>query len=242
MSPTSPQQLFRALNAANKRETRLRKRAEERAGPRWRRGRFSRLPRGWLSWLLGSAPLALYSLALLLYGGSHYLGYPALGSAAWLFLLLFYLSTFAMPFFVLWLYRQPLRERIGNPSGTILAGASITATIDAKMLPMIMELPIDEIEIVHLEIKAEKERFERWILLLVGAIEKIGVFPGLLALFLSAQSLSDAVSPWIEGIAFGIGALYLFGAYAQRHTMRLDRLLKVLDLAMMRKKAAEEKI
>jgi hypothetical protein len=96
-------------------------------------------------------------------------------------LLAYYLAALAAPIATVWLFRQPIKKAIRNPAAFMLWSARITAAVDASILPIIMRQPLDEIEFVLLQVRAEKDSFERRMSLTTGAMEKIGVLPGLLA-------------------------------------------------------------
>jgi hypothetical protein len=56
---------------------------------------------------------------------------------------------------------------------------------------------LEDIEFVRLEVSTERENFERRVSLLIGAIEKIGVIPAFLAVWVSLQALSNPPS-WVD--------------------------------------------
>jgi hypothetical protein len=129
-------------------------------------------------------------------------------------------------------------EVISNPTVIPLWNAEITATTDARSLPLVTQQPLEDIEFVRLEVSTERENFERRVSLLIGTIEKIGVIPAFLAVWVSLQALSDPPS-WVDSLPYALVAMYIFGVVAHFQLMRLDRMLKLLDLAVVRKKADE---
>ena len=111
-----------------------------------------------------------------------------------------------------------------------------TALVDIVYLPRLMRKPLDTLELALLEVKAERDFFERRISLVVGAIEKIGLAPGLFAALISLQNLKPG-QEWIYGLAYATPVLYIMGALAHFLVMRLDRMAKLLELAIARQKA-----
>lgn len=128
------------------------------------------------------------------------------------------------------------RESVKNPFGILLNNSRITAIVDAQLIQDLMHKPLEQVEFLLLELKAEKDFFERRISLFVGSIEKVGIFPGLLAVVFSFSNLKQGQSGWITALAYVTPILYFFGAGGHYLIMRLDRQVKILELVMERKK------
>ena len=230
MNQASRDRLFRVLRVASRWEIRQRK-------------RVARWPARAFRWGFGIA-LGLFFAALGL-GLSRALGVPAWFSDIGVFVLLLsyaaFLATSLATFLVpLWLYRRQIEEVIKNPIVVPLWNADITATVDAKFLSILMRHPLEDIEFVLLEVRAEREFFERRVSLIVGAVEKIGMLgliPGWLAAWKWFQTLPNDPPSWVITLAYVIVIMYLLGWIAHFIMMRLDRMLKLLDLALVRKKA-----
>ena len=217
--------LFRILRDASRLEIGERKRAA-----RWPASIL-----WWGFWI--QTGLLLFAL---LVGLSRYAGTPAWFSNSGMFiLLLYYVAVLATPVVAVSLNLRQIKEAIKNPVVINLWNAGITSTVDAKYLPLIMSQPLEEIEFVLLEVSAERNFFERRVALIVGAIEKVGILPGLAALGVWFGNLPDTGSSWGRSLAYANGILYLFGWVAHISIMRLDRMLKLLDLAVARKKAEQ---
>jgi hypothetical protein len=219
--------IFRIINAASRFEVRARKRAQ--------RTRPHRITL-WLLVLLEIAP-ALIAFALAFVGwlsGSRYL----FVWSRWT-LLFAYLGALLYPILSVWVHRKSLWSVLKHPFGVLLGNAMSTAAVDMLYLPRLMRKPLDKLEVVMIELKAERDSFERRISLVVGAIEKVGLAPGLLATIISLQNLKPGQSKWIYGLAYGTPLLYIFGAVAHFLVMRLDRMTKLLELAIARKKVAQ---
>jgi hypothetical protein len=154
-------------------------------------------------------------------------------------LLIAYIGVLVHPLISAWFHRKSIREILKHPFGILLRNSAATAAVDLKYLPKLVRKPLRLLEVVALEVKAEREFFERRISLLVGAIEKVGLAPGMLATFLSLHKLPDGLSPWIAGLAYATPALYFFAVLAYFLVMRLDRMNKLVDLAITHRKAQE---
>jgi hypothetical protein len=175
MNQASCDLLFRVLRTASRFEIRQRKRS-------------FRSPAYIVWWGIG-IQIGLYAFALAVG-----LSRPVLGAPAWFVyiaayaLLLSYIAALATPLvavlFTVRLYWRQIKEVIKNPIVIPLWHAGIKANVDANFLSIIMRRPLEDIEFVLLEVKAEREFFEQRVSLIVGVIEKIGVIgivPGLLA-------------------------------------------------------------
>lgn len=152
-------------------------------------------------------------------------------------LLLLYIATLAHPFIIAWVNRRAVLAAAKEPMNLLLQNANVTATVDGRVLPRLLRKPLDHLELFLLEIKAEKEFFERRISLTIGSIEKIGMGPGLLAAGVSLSNVKSIQSEWVLALAYATPILYLFGVAAHFLLMRLDRYVKLIELAVSRKKS-----
>jgi len=92
-----------------------------------------------------------------------------------------------------------------------------------------------DLEVVLLEVVAEKEAFEKRIALLVGSIDKIGLAPGLLALFLSMNKLKDIEVDWVLAIAYAIPIFYGFGVFSHILATKMSRHITILEYVISKK-------
>lgn len=226
MDKSTRDRLFRLLRAASRFEASLSKRAARREHAYLVRNYF---------WIFQAAPfLASVAVAAVrkFFGAPDFVGFIGL-----VLLLLSYLATLAYPFLLAWTNRRALSAAVKNPLSILLQNASATAAVDARVMPRLVRYPVEDLELLLLEVKAEKEFYERRISLVVGAIEKIGLGPGLLAAGVSLSNLKSDQPEWISALAYATPILYLFGMAAHFFLMRLDRLVKVVELAVSRKKS-----
>lgn len=226
MYRTEREHLFRLLRAASRFESRLRKRANKQ-----RRGYFIRN----FVWLFQAIPFCIAGLAAIarkFFDASENVAIVGLA-----LLLLSYMATLIYPFLIAWVNRRAFIAAIKDPIGLLLENASATATVDARLLPRLIRSPIEHLELLLLELKAEKEFFEKRLSLLVGSIEKIGLGPGLLAAGISFSNLKTDQSDWISALAYATPVLYVFGVAAHFLLLRLSRFVKLAELAVARKKS-----
>lgn len=226
MDRTTRERLFRLLRAASRFETRLSKRAARREHGYLFRNFF---------WIFQVGPFLVAvaaAAARKLFGAPDFVGLIGL-----ILLVLSYLATLAYPFLLAWTNRLALSAAVKNPLSLLLQNASATATVDARVMPRLVRNAVEDLELLLLEIKAEKEFFERRLSLVVGAIEKIGLGPGLLAAGVSLSNLKSDQPEWVSALAYATPILYLFGVAAHFLLMRLDRFVKVVELAVSRKKS-----
>lgn len=225
MFRTDREPLFLLLRAASRFESRLRRRE-------------NKLQRGYLMrnfvWLFQVIP---FSIAIVAAVARKFFGVSETVAIVGLILLLLsYVATLIQPFLLAWVNRQALIAAVKNPMGLLLDNASVTARVDAWLLPRLLHSPIEHLELLHLELKAEKEFFERRLSLVVGAIEKVGLAPGLLAAGVSFSNLKTGQPDWVSALAYATPVLYVSGVAAHFLLMRLDRFAKLTELAVARKK------
>ncbi len=226
MKHTPLEHLFRLLRASSRLEARRSKRDT--------RGKHGFLLRNYI-WIFQIIP---FGLAVLLAMARKFCGAPEwVAFIGLLMLLVLYLASLAHPFLLAWVHRKALSKAANNPFELLLGNASTTASVDSLLIPKLLRSPIEDIELLALELKAEKEFFERRLSLVVGSIEKIGLAPGLLAAGISLSNIKSIQSEWVVALAYATPLLYLFGASGHFLLMRLDRMVKVTELALARKKA-----
>ncbi|MDN5537829.1 hypothetical protein [Comamonas sp.] len=228
-SPSSDS-LFRILHAASFYETKLRKQRSSSADSKF----VSRL---FIELTVFPFILSVILAAIAYFTEAMWLIYSSI-----IGLLIAYIGVLVHPLISAWLNRELIRKNLKHPFGIVLRNSALTTAVDLKYLPYLEKKPLNILEVVALEVKAEREFFERRISLVVGAIEKLGLAPGLLAVFLSLHKLPNDTSPWIAALAYATPALYLFAVMAHYLAMRLDRMNKLLDLAIAHRKEKKDSV
>lgn len=224
-SSASRDSLFRILQAANLFEVKYRRRR--------RNTQNHKLTTRFFIFFTAIFVLALFQRGLIYFIDIEWLRVLSLVT-----LLISYLGFLLLPILTLTIHRKVLFSFILNPFGALLDNAAETALVDAKYFTKLKNKPLNTIELVSIELKEEQKFFERRIMLIVGAIEKLGLFPGLLAAFLAITQLPGSSNQWVIALAYATPVLYLFGAYAHFTAMRLSRLNALLELVIEEKKAA----
>ena len=131
-------------------------------------------------WSIG---LILASILLLII--SKYIEITVVRYAAMLFLVAGYIGLISSPIVLAVLYRKNLARFLLNPLSAIINNARKKSTIDSKYLRFFMSRNKSSLEKVLLELKSERDAFAMRISLIVGAIEKVGLFPGIAGLFVT---------------------------------------------------------
>ena len=225
MSRTERERLFKLLRAASRIEARWRKRDAKR--------NHGYLIRNYV-WFYQVVPFAVAGIAAI---ARKFFAAPE--SVAWIglaFLLLFYVATLVQPFVFAWANRRVLVAAAKNPIGLLFDNANATARVDSLLLPHLLRHSTEHLELLLLELKAEKEFFERRLSLIVGAIEKVGLGPGLLASGISFSNIKVDQPEWVSALAYATPVLYVLGVGAHFLLMRLDRFVKLTELVVSRKK------
>lgn len=176
--------------------------------------------------------LALTLIAVMLMCNLEWLRLPSLVA-----LLIAYFGAIIHPIISAIIHRAPLIATLRHPFGILLQNAAANAAVDLRYSPKLERKPLALLEVVALEVKCEREYFERRLALVVGSIEKVGLAPGLLAAFLALHQLPGNLNQWVFSLAYATPAFYFFGAMAHFLVMRLDRMGKLLELVVSRKKA-----
>lgn len=227
ISPSSDS-IFRILHAASLYEIKLRKQRSSTVDPKF-------LNRLFIELTVFPFILSVILTAIVYFTEAAWLIYSSI-----IGLLIAYIGVLVYPLISAWFNRDLIRKNFKHPFGIILRNSAMTTAVDLKYMPYLEKKPLNLLEVVALEVKAEREFFERRISLVVGAIEKLGLAPGLLAVFLSLHKFPNDINPWIAALAYATPALYLFAVMAHYLAMRLDRMNKLLDLAIAHRKEKKD--
>jgi hypothetical protein len=144
------------------------------------------------------------------------------------------------PFLLAWVNRKAITETIRRPIGIFLQNAQLSMVIDERFLRFLVCIPVEHLELMHLEIEAEKDFLERRVALVMGAIEKVGIIPGMFATLFSLSKLDQLAhhSEWIMIFAYTTPLLYIIGVIAHFLIMRLERYVRLLELVIEKNKNA----
>jgi hypothetical protein len=165
------------------------------------------------------------------------LGKQWLSQVALILLATTYLFILLNPFIMLVLNWSFFWRAVRNPLGLILDNSKQCAETDMKYIRYFYKHERHALKFVLIEMKAERSAFERRVGLIVGALEKIGIIPGLVALFATLTRINSFQSAWIYGIAYGMPILYFLGVYEHYLMSRLDRFIMLLEMVIESQKS-----
>lgn len=170
-------------------------------------------------------------------------------TVSWTLIAISYLTLFIYPLVRLWLSRHELKRLVSAPFiSQIEANVKTVMQVDAHYLPQLVALSTETLKLGIVELKNERSGLEKRTHLVTGALEKLGIFPGILALFAGLTAihkfLTDAgitTSLWHWGfIVAAAGIFYLMCGQSQMTLVRYDRMIALTELAIERKKEQPE--
>ncbi|MNE09540.1 hypothetical protein D3C80_1022190 [compost metagenome] len=160
----------------------------------------------------------------------------------WGLLFLSYSMIVLYPALAAWLYRASLKKAFTLPYSSLLdVNAKQPMQSDAEYLPQLIKLSALTLKLGMLELKSERNSFEKRTAMVVGPLEKIGIIPGILASFVGAQSVATALAggaasgshlDWIYALA-GFNVLtFALCVFVQFTLVRYDRMIALTELAI----------
>ncbi|EKN3342798.1 hypothetical protein ACQ8YR_002620 [Yersinia enterocolitica] len=157
-------------------------------------------------------------------------------SVSILLLVLSYFTIFLIPFIDLYKNRKGTYKSFALPfNHAINTNVKKQSIVDYQKLPKLLELSIRELEFGLMEIKHEKSFLEKRMQIIVGPIEKLGIFPGILAI-LGMTFKIDSQSQWPSIIAYSYIGLMLVSITLHHTLARYERMITLTELALSLKK------
>ncbi len=153
-----------------------------------------------------------------------------------LFLMISYIFIVAQPLFFVLIHKKTIKKIISNPFDVLLHNSKKCAVNDLRIIKSLRTKSKKELELLKLELIAEKNESEKRVSLLIGAIEKIGIFPGILALIVTVSKIE--ISPndnWILAIAYSIPVFYFIGLVIQGCLSQFSRSIQLIDYVINEK-------
>ncbi|MEG5263953.1 hypothetical protein TRP66_06585 [Pseudomonas sp. JDS28PS106] len=166
-------------------------------------------------------------------------------TVSWGLIAVSYLTLFIYPLVRLWLSRHELKRLVSDPFiSQLKANVKTVMQVDAHYLPQLITLSTETLKLGIVELKNERSGLEKRTHLVTGSLEKLGIFPGTLAMFAGLTAvykfLTDAgitTSPWHWGfVVAAAGIFYLMCCQSQMTMVRYDRIIALTELAIERKK------
>ena len=148
-------------------------------------------------------------------------------------LLTSYLLMLLQPLVIAWFSRKAIFNFILSPFDYFLEKIKYITKIDYRYTNLLKNKDIAHLKFVKVIVSAEKRSIEKRISLIIGSIEKIGIFPGILATFTiltkTLNNIPKDVSDWIYAIAYINPAIYFIGVYIHSVLLRIDKAIDILD-------------
>lgn len=177
-----------------------------------------------------------FCVAVILGFSKRFLGAPGWVSAPGLLaLLISYLGIIVHPIVSAILNRKNILKSIRDPFGVILNNSKISAKADRKYFNYLKSKPTSDLKLIQKNLISEKNDFQKRVSFVVGAIEKIGIVPGVLALYVTYTKLSGPVPDWVSMIAYATPILYVLGATAHFYILKLEKMASLLELVIEEK-------
>lgn len=146
------------------------------------------------------------------------------------FLTVSYVGIIIQNIMMLFVNRSDFIELFSRPFSLIISNTVATVRYESILYRALMYRSTQEIQYVLNRIRAERNVLSNKISILIGGIEKIGLFPGLVAMFMSFGQLgNNNVPSWVEPIAYVSIALYIFGFLFHNAIIRADEKIQLLD-------------
>lgn len=109
---------------------------------------------------------------------------------SWILIAVSYAALFFSPFMDIVLYRLSLKKVFAAPFATLLEwNVKTVMQVDAQYLPELSALSDEALKLGALELKSERSGFEKRTYMVSGALEKVGILSGSLALFIGISAL-----------------------------------------------------
>lgn len=166
-------------------------------------------------------------------------------NVSWVLIAMSYLALFLYPFVGMLLYRHSLKKVISAPFASLLEwNVKTVMQIDAQYLPELAALSRETLKLGALELKSERNGFEKRTYMVVGALEKVGIFPGFLALFIGISTLIKTLDgagisarmDWVFAVAVANVFFFFMCGYVQMMLVQYDRMIALTELAIELKK------
>ena len=111
---------------------------------------------------------------------------------------------------------------------------------DLKHVKEFSKYDIHNLKYVLAQLKAKRANWERHIALIVGALEKIGFIPAIIAvLAILIRPEIDKSSGWVRYITGGILTVYAVSFFHNYHMERIDRAIMLLEMVIEAKKSPQ---
>lgn len=156
-------------------------------------------------------------------------------------LLVAYFGILIYPLVALLIHRSSAWKALKNPFSILLTNARMAAAVDQRYIRALRSRSEAELRFLKFQVDSERAAFEKRLALVVGSVEKVGVFPGFLAIAVVLVRLGDQQPDWVYAVAYATPALYVMGAMSHFLLMRLERQAGLVKLVLDFKKESSNK-
>ncbi|AZF38402.1 hypothetical protein C4J88_3637 [Pseudomonas sp. R4-39-08] len=162
-------------------------------------------------------------------------------NVSWGLIAISYLAMFFYPLLGVLLYRHSLIKIFTAPFANLLEwNVKTLMQVEARYLPELAALSRETLKLGALELKSERDSLERRTHMVTGALEKVGILPGLLALAVALSSLDTmlasvgitAHTEWLLAIAATNTFFFVLCCYVQFMIVRYERMIALTELAV----------
>lgn len=152
-----------------------------------------------------------------------------------------YLAMFFYPLLGVLLYRDSLKKVFTAPFANLLElNVKTLMQVEARYLPQLAALSRQTLKLGALELKSERDSLEKRTHMVTGALEKVGILPGLLALVVALSSLDTMLvsvgitehTEWLLAIAAINTFFFVMCCYVQFIIVRYERMIALTELAV----------
>lgn len=128
-----------------------------------------------------------------------------------------------------------IKKTFKDPFSLIVENAQRHALTDMVSYHNLKKFTLNELRYFNSQLCSERDAFSRRIALIIGSIEKIGLFPGILAMIVMMNKEPNQQIPWIISIAVGICILSFLSVGFLFSINRLERIIKLIELSIENK-------
>lgn len=141
-----------------------------------------------------------------------------------------YIGTMLQHLFILFANWQDFIKVLSKPFSLIIHNTKVTVRYDALLYKALMYFSMQELKYISSRMKTERNTLNSKVSLLIGGIDKIGIFPGLVAILISFNQIGNSgASSWAQPIAYVSIILYIFGFLFHNAIIRADERIQLID-------------
>jgi len=191
-----------------------------------------------INWVFRYAVICPFLISMLLLIIKWFLNNDIVIFIGLFFLAISYAGILTQNIMMIFINRLDFLELFSRPFSLIISNTVATVRYESVLYRALMYRSTQEIKYILNRLKAERNVLSNKVSLLIGGIEKIGLFPGLVAMFMSFGQLgNNNVPSWVEPIAYASIALYIFGFLFHNAIIRADEKIQLLDFIIEMKES-----